>query len=144
MTRQLAADANAAWAEVLDNEHATIFGYEVIGGRLGEDNADVKRALDFHLAVRDDCIERIEAAGGTPNPPSTAYTTPPTQSLQQTRALAASLERVCQYTYGQLVAIDGSPTEIATARAKGSNWLHRSATMSWVWTGQIEALPGLA
>jgi len=129
-----------AWQATLRNEYAAVYGYGIVGGRLGPEVAAAQRALAAHQERRDHCIERLLALGAEPEPAAAGYDpATPVRTDAQARALAVDIERTCSAGYLDLVAqLD------ARTRRAGTGWLQDSAIQQTLWSGRPPALPGFA
>ncbi|MYQ47984.1 DUF4439 domain-containing protein, partial [Streptomyces sp. SID4985] len=86
-------------------EHAAVYGYGVVGGRVGADRrAEAKAAWDAHRARRDGLARSVRDLGGEPVAASAAYALPFTvaDSASAVR-LAADLEQRVAGVYSDLV-----------------------------------------
>ncbi len=90
--------------ELLEAEHAAVYGYGVLGARLDEDTRRLAlTAYDSHRARRDQVAARLRERGGDPEPPPPAYdvaVADPAQAL----ALAVRLEEGLALRWHDLVA----------------------------------------
>jgi hypothetical protein len=135
--------SDEAWQTTLRSEHAAVYGYGIVGGRLGpgaEDAADARTALAEHRSRRDFCTEQLVTSGIAPEPAAAAYEPKtPVTTDQEARTFAAAIEQDCAVTYVGLTALN----ETAVRRV-AVVWLERSAIAQTHWSGQLPALPGLA
>ena len=137
-------DVLTGWQGVLVTEQAAVYGYGIVGGRLGPDDARASARLTAHERQRDLCIAAIERAGGDPSSSAPAYNTAVPTSRAEAEQLAGDIERDCSFAYTVLIASESAdPQEVAKARSTGTRWLLGSSNSQWEWTGQVPALPGL-
>ena len=99
-----------ALQETLAAEHAAVYTYGVVGGRLSagsypETSARFRSAYDAHRARRDQLRALVADRGADPVPPSAAYVvTAPDRSLGTLTTVARRTELRCAEVYSQLVA----------------------------------------
>jgi hypothetical protein len=61
-------------ATLLEAEHATVYGYGLLGARLDDDGRERARlAQDSHRARRDQLDRLLRGSGGNPEPSEPAY-----------------------------------------------------------------------
>src|SRR3954447_626658 len=66
-----------ALQKALAAEHAAVYGYGVVGGRIGEGRrAEAKAAYDAHRARRDGLVRQVRNMGGKPVAAAAAYALP--------------------------------------------------------------------
>jgi hypothetical protein len=138
MSRRRLLDALQA---ALAAEHATIYGYGVVGGRVATSRqGEAHRAYDTHRASRDALSREVRDLGGTPRVAAAAYALPfaVTDSSAAVR-LAAELENRLAGAYADLVRASGGARRTAAARS-----LREAAVRSVRWQGNGVAFPGLA
>ncbi len=90
--------------ELLEAEHATVYGYGVLGARL--DTGPRRLALlayDSHRSRRDQLAVRLRARGGDPEPPPPAYDVA-VDDEAEALALAVRLEEGVAVRWRDLVA----------------------------------------
>ncbi|MFK0112631.1 ferritin-like domain-containing protein [Streptomyces sp. NPDC091217] len=122
-------------------EHAAVYGYGVIGGRIGEQRqADARSAYDAHRSRRDALVREVRDLGGQPVAASAAYALPfaVTDSATAVR-LAAELEERVADVYSDLVRASSGQRRGAAAGA-----LREAAVRAVRWSGESVAFPGLA
>ncbi|RPE40187.1 uncharacterized protein DUF4439 [Streptomyces sp. Ag109_O5-1] len=122
-------------------EHAAVYGYGVIGGRIGEQRqAEARSAYDAHRARRDALVREVRDLGGQPVAASAAYALPfaVTDSATAVR-LAAELEERVADVYSDLVRASSGQRRGAAAGA-----LREAAVRAVRWSGESVAFPGLA
>lgn len=122
-------------------EHAAVYGYGVVGGRIDSSRKDEARsAYDGHRARRDALHREVRDLGGEPEPAAAAYALPfaVPDSAAAVR-LAAELEDRLAVVYGDLVrASEGARRRDAAAA------LSEAAVRSARWRGRGVAFPGLS
>ncbi|MEU6010457.1 ferritin-like domain-containing protein [Streptomyces sp. NPDC047453] len=122
-------------------EHAAVYGYGVVGGRIGESRrAEARSAYDAHRARRDALVREVRDLGGQPVAAAAAYTLPfPVPDSAAAVRFAAELEERVAGVYSDLVraAAGGRRREAAGA-------LREAAVRAVRWRGGSVAFPGLA
>ncbi|MGW2212802.1 ferritin-like domain-containing protein [Streptomyces sp. NPDC001781] len=125
----------------LTAEHAAVYGYGVVGGRIGTPRrGEARSAYDAHRAARDILARSVRDLGGEPVAASPAYALPFTvaDSAAALR-LAAELEERLAGVYADLVrATSGS------RRTSAAVSLRESTVRAVRWSGHALAFPGLA
>ncbi|WP_405588624.1 ferritin-like domain-containing protein [Streptomyces sp. NBC_01190] len=122
-------------------EHAAIYGYGVVGGRVASGRAaEARQAYEAHRACRDALSRTVGDLGGRPVAAAAAYSLPfavtdPSAAVR----LAAFLEERVAGAYGDLVraATGGVRRDAAAA-------LREAAVRAVRWRGASVAFPGLA
>ncbi|GGV09858.1 hypothetical protein GCM10010275_58320 [Streptomyces litmocidini] len=133
-----ALDATQA---ALAAEHAAVYGYGVVGGRIGtERRAEASAAYEAHRARRDALRRTVRDLGGTPVAAEAAYELPfrvedPAGAVR----LAAVLEDRVAGVYSDLVRATGGH-----ARAEAAAALREAAVRAVRWRGSDVTFPGLA
>jgi Domain of unknown function (DUF4439) len=100
----------AALQDTLAAEHAAVYVYALVGGRLSTSaypaaSRLVGEAYEVHLRRRDDLRADIAAAGHTPVPPAPAYRVGVrSRAAGPLLAVARTTEERCAEVYAQLVA----------------------------------------
>ena len=90
--------------ELLEAEHAVVYGYGVLGARLDEDTRRLALlAYDSHRARRDQLAARLRERGADPEPPPPAYDVSVT-GVDDALALAVRLEEGLTLRWRDLVA----------------------------------------
>ncbi|MGW1811991.1 ferritin-like domain-containing protein [Streptomyces sp. NPDC002125] len=121
-------------------EHAAVYGYGTLGGRLeGDRRRDATAASDAHRARRDALARTVRDLGGTPVAAHPAYALPfavhdPATALR----LAAVLEDRVAAVYSDLVRAARGPLRQDAAGA-----LREAAVRAVRWRGTGVAFPGL-
>jgi hypothetical protein len=131
----------SALQAALAAENAAVYGYGVVGGRIGDDRQDEARsAYDGHRARRDHLRRVIRDLGGTPRPAAAAYRLPfPVPDADAAVRLAGELEQRVAGVYADLVrASKGDRRDDAAAA------LREAALRAFGWQGHGVAFPGLA
>ncbi|WP_267244557.1 DUF4439 domain-containing protein [Streptomyces sp. PR69] len=125
----------------LGAEHAAVYGYGVVGGRVGEDRAaEARTAYAAHRARRDSLARTARDLGGTPDAAAPAYALPfPVPDAAAAERLAAALEDRVAGVYSDLVRAAEGPLRTEAARA-----LREAAVRAVRWRGSGVAFPGLA
>ncbi|MFI8933871.1 hypothetical protein C9F11_29425 [Streptomyces sp. YIM 121038] len=134
-------DELAAVQAALRAEHAAVYGYGVVGGRVGDARrAEARTAYDAHRARRDELRRAVRRLDGDPEPSAAAYALPfPVPDAAAAVRLAAALEERLAGVYADLVrAAEGD------ARAVAAEALREAAVRAARWRGGSVAFPGLA
>ncbi|MEV2247719.1 ferritin-like domain-containing protein [Streptomyces sp. NPDC049970] len=145
MTTEAGTDVTAeslrAAQAALAAEHAAVYGYGALGGRLeGPRRRDATAACDAHRARRDTLTRTVRDLGGTPVVADAAYALPfavrdPATAIR----LAAVLEERVAGVYSDLVRAARGPLRQDAAGA-----LREAAVRAVRWRGSGVAFPGLA
>ncbi|MFI0814019.1 ferritin-like domain-containing protein [Streptomyces sp. NPDC021098] len=121
-------------------EHAAVYGYGVVGGRIGDDRlAEAREGYAAHRSRRDDLVRTVRDMGGTPQSAAPAYALPfavPDSSAAV--RLAAELENRVAAVYADLVR-----TSDGALRRQAAGALREAAVRSVRWRGGGVAFPGL-
>ncbi|SDM24230.1 DUF4439 domain-containing protein [Streptomyces wuyuanensis] len=135
------SDTLAAAQAALAAEHAAVYAYGVVGGRVGEARrAEAAAAYAAHRARRDALERMVRDLGGRPVAAQAAYTLP--FAVPDTAAavrLAAVLEDRVAGVYSDLVRAARGPQRHDAAVA-----LREAAVRAVRWRGTGVAFPGLA
>ena len=133
-------------AELLEAEHAVVYGYGVLGARLDEDTRRLALlAYASHRARRDQLAARLRERGATPAPSLPAYDVQ-VSGPEAALALAVSLEEGLAVRWRDLVGGSDDPA----LRRLGLTGLQETAVRAARWrrlvgTGPVTvALPGTA
>ncbi|MFJ8077975.1 DUF4439 domain-containing protein [Streptomyces sp. NPDC096176] len=122
-------------------EHAAVYGYGVVGGRVGDDQENEAAAAHAAHRARRDSLERtVRDLGGEPSAAAAAYALP--FSVPDAAAairLAAVLEDRVAGVYADLVRATDGPLRLDAAGA-----LREAAVRAVRWRGSGVAFPGLA
>lgn len=131
---------------LLSAEHAAIYGYGVVGGRLDDaTRGTALAAYDSHRARRDQLEALLTAREATPEPAEAAYDVA-TSSAEQALALAVRIEEGLALRWRDLVGATDDPE----LRALGVAGLQETAVRAASWrrlAGDPQvtvALPGSA
>ncbi|KRD16987.1 MULTISPECIES: ferritin-like domain-containing protein [unclassified Streptomyces] len=140
MSGETGAELTALQA-VLAAEHAAVYGYGVVGGRVGEGRStEARAAYDAHRARRDALAREVRGLGAEPVAASAGYALPfPVADSATAVRLAADLEDRVAGVYSDLVR--------ATAGARrrdAAGALREAAVRAARWRGGSVAFPGLA
>jgi len=122
-------------------EHAAVYGYGVVGGRIREERrAEARAAYDAHRARRDALAREVRDLGGKPVAAAAGYALPFAVTDSESAArLAAELEDRVAGVYSDLVrAAEGQRRGTAAAA------LREAAVRAVRWRGGSVAFPGLA
>ncbi|AOR31784.1 hypothetical protein BFF78_12650 [Streptomyces fodineus] len=138
--RAKAAELTALQA-ALAAEHAAVYGYGVVGGRIGAARrAEARAAYNAHRARRDALTRDVRDLGGQPVAANAAYALPfPVPDQTAAVRLAAQLEERVAGVYADLVRAATGERRGAAAAA-----LREAAVRAVRWSGQSVAFPGLA
>ena len=134
-----------ALQDCLAAEHATVYGYGVLGGVLAGTTAadDLSRAgeaYDVHVRRRDDLRERIVGFDARPVDAAPVYALPvDVDDVDSCQALARQLEQRAAAVYAGAVAETTEELRALVARA-----LTDCALRAEAWGAPDDALPGLA
>ncbi|MET7689667.1 ferritin-like domain-containing protein [Streptomyces sp. NPDC005483] len=130
-----------ALQKALAAEHAAVYGYGVVGGRIGEGRrAEAKAAYDAHRARRDALVRAVRGLGGTPVAAAAAYALPfPVPDPAAAVRLAADLEDRVAGVYSDVVRASRGERRSTAAEA-----LREAAVRAVRWRGESVAFPGLA
>jgi hypothetical protein len=122
-------------------EHAAVYGYGVVGGRIGEERrAEARTAYDAHRARRDALAREVRDRGGEPVAAAAGYALPFAVPDAVTAVrLAAELEDRVAGVYSDLVRAAGGER-----RASAAGALREAAVRAVRWRGGSVAFPGLA
>ncbi|MFD3568325.1 ferritin-like domain-containing protein [Streptomyces sp. NPDC058667] len=133
-----ALDATQA---ALAAEHAAVYGYGVVGGRIGaERRAEATTAYEAHRARRDALRRTVRDLGGAPVAAEAAYALPfPVPDPAGAVRLAAVLEDRVAGVYSDLVRAAEGPQRHEAAAA-----LREAAVRAVRWRGSDVTFPGLA
>ncbi|MGW6679518.1 ferritin-like domain-containing protein [[Kitasatospora] papulosa] len=121
-------------------EHASVYSYGALGGRLEDGRLrDATAAADAHRARRDALVRTVRDLGGTPVVAQAAYALPfAVRDPASAMRLAAVLEERVAGVYSDLVRAAGGPLRQDAAGA-----LREAAVRAARWRGTGVAFPGL-
>lgn len=135
--------SEAALQRMLAGEHAAVYAYGVLGGRLAAGTELQSQAADAyveHRARRDDVVAMLRTAGAEPVAAEPAYELPTEVGTPgQAAAVARQIEDRCSVHYAEAVATSTSQT-----RAYAIGALIDAATRGLGWGAEPVALPGVA
>ncbi|AWW37258.1 hypothetical protein ADL00_40335 [Streptomyces sp. AS58] len=122
-------------------EHAAVYGYGVVGGRIDEQGrARARAAYDAHRARRDALARDVRDLGGEPVAAAGGYALPfPVTDPASAVRLAAELEERVAGVYSDLVRASGG-----RMRGTAAGALREAAVRAVGWRGGSVAFPGLA
>ncbi|MEU0669584.1 ferritin-like domain-containing protein [Streptomyces lavendulocolor] len=122
-------------------EHAAVYGYGVVGGRIGDARAaEATAAHAAHRARRDALARAVRDLGGRPAASAAAYALPfPVPDAPAAVRLAAELEDRVAGVYSDLVRASSGPL-----RREAASALREAAVRAVRWRGSGVAFPGLA
>ncbi|RII07996.1 hypothetical protein DSC45_33915 [Streptomyces sp. YIM 130001] len=137
----MSAEVIAACQAALRAEHAAVYGYGVVGGRIGEDRrGEARSAYDAHRSRRDGLRRTVRDLGESPEQAAAAYALPfPVPDAGAAARLAAELEDRVAGVYADLVR-----TAEGERRAAAADALREAAVRAARWRGGSVAFPGLA
>ncbi|MFG2958785.1 ferritin-like domain-containing protein [Streptomyces sp. NPDC048291] len=141
MSDEAEAGVIEALQAALAAEHAAVYGYGVVGGRIGAQRlAEARSAYDAHRAGRDALVREVRDLGGAPVAANAAYALPFAVTDAVTAArLAADLEQRVADVYSDLVRASSGERRGSAAAA-----LREAAVRAVRWSGESVAFPGLA
>ncbi|MFJ4560660.1 ferritin-like domain-containing protein [Streptomyces massasporeus] len=122
-------------------EHAAVYGYGVVGGRIADgQRTEARTAYDAHRARRDALVREVKDLGGRPVAASAGYALPfQVPDAAAAVRLAAELEDRVAGVYADLVRAAGGGRRALAAEA-----LREAAVRAVRWRGESVAFPGLA
>lgn len=122
-------------------EHAAVYGYGVVGGRIGKERRSAAQAAyDAHRARRDALVREVRDLGGEPVAASAGYALPfPVPDPAAAVRLAAELEDRVAGVYSDLVR-----AAVGERRGAAAAALREAAVRAVRWRGESVAFPGLA
>ncbi|MFC0598594.1 ferritin-like domain-containing protein [Streptomyces palmae] len=122
-------------------EHAAVYGYGVVGGRVGDDRlSEAREGYAAHRARRDALERMVRDLDGDPVAAAAAYALPfAVPDAAAAVRLAAELENRVAAVYADLVRIAEGPR-----RREAAGALREAAVRAVRWRGGGVAFPGLA
>ncbi|BBC32555.1 uncharacterized protein SGFS_038490 [Streptomyces graminofaciens] len=125
----------------LGAEHAAVYGYGVVGGKIGETRqSEARAAYDAHRARRDQLERAARDLGGKPAAAAAGYALPfSVTDTDSAVRLAVELEERVAGVYSDLVRAAEGERRAAAAEA-----LREAAVRAVRWRGGSVAFPGLA
>lgn len=137
--------ALGALQDCLAAEHASLYGYGVLGGVLAgvaagsADGARAEASYTAHRARRDALVDLIAGLGADPVAAEPAYRIPfEVGSREACRSLARALEHTSCAVYAFAVSQTVEGTRAVVAQA-----LTEDAVREYGWGGRPQAFPGL-
>ncbi|MGH3357915.1 MAG: ferritin-like domain-containing protein [Nocardioidaceae bacterium] len=131
-----------ALQDMLAGEHAAVYAYGVIGGRLDYGTRYQELATDQHGAHRerrDDLIDRIADAGAEPVGAEAAYDLPvEVGSDSDAERIGQQVEDRCAVLYAAVVAVAAGEVRTLAVTALGE-----AAVAAVRWGAPSTALPGV-
>lgn len=136
-----ATEELTALQAALAAEHAAVYGYGVVGGRIGEARrTEARAAYDAHRARRDALVREVRGLGADPVAASAAYALPfAVADAPAAVRLAAELEDRVAGVYSDLVR-----AATGARRGEAAVALREAAVRATRWRGGSVAFPGLA
>ncbi|QNS03798.1 ferritin-like domain-containing protein [Streptomyces xanthii] len=130
----------AAVQAALRAEHAAVYGYGVVGGRIREGRrSEARAAYDVHRARRDELRRTVRDLGAKPEESAGAYALPfPVPDSAAAARLAADIEDKVAGVYSDLVRASSGDRRRGAADA-----LREAAVRAVRWRGGSVAFPGL-
>ncbi|WP_328422783.1 ferritin-like domain-containing protein [Streptomyces sp. NBC_00443] len=122
-------------------EHAAVYGYGVVGGRISQERrSEARAAYDAHRVRRDALAREVRDLGAQPVAASPAYALPfPVSDSPAAVRFATGLEDRLAGVYSDLVrAAEGE------LRGTAAEALREAAVRAVRWRGESVAFPGLA
>jgi Domain of unknown function (DUF4439) len=131
----------AAVQEALAAEYAAVYGYGVVGARIGDDRQEeARQAYAAHQARRDTLRRTVQDLGGRPAAAAPAYALPfPVPDAAAAVRLAADLEGRVADVYGDMVR-----ATTGALRREAADALRDAAVRAVRWRGGSVPFPGLA
>ncbi|MFJ4696238.1 ferritin-like domain-containing protein [Streptomyces sp. NPDC088766] len=122
-------------------EHAAVYGYGVVGGRIREERrTEARAAYDAHRARRDALAREVRGLGAEPIAASAAYALPfAVPDSAAALRLAVELEERVAGVYSDLVR-----AATGARRREAAGALREAAVRAARWRGGSVAFPGLA
>ncbi|MGI4893572.1 MAG: DUF4439 domain-containing protein [Janthinobacterium lividum] len=132
-----AAESTAALQRVLAGEHAAVFAYALVAGRVGAlRRPEAYADLDTHRSARDELADRLSSRGVTPRGAAASYDAAAPTS-EAAVLLAASVEEGLAAVYADVVAASSAD------RAWAGDALVRAARAGRRWGSGVRSFPGL-
>ncbi|MFF9627134.1 ferritin-like domain-containing protein [Streptomyces griseosporeus] len=121
-------------------EHAAVYGYGVVGGRIDAGRrTEARAAYDAHRARRDVLARQVRDLGGVPVAAAPGYALPfPVPDAVAAVRLAAELEERVAGVYSDLVRASAGQR-----RREAAGALREAAVRAVRWRGESVAFPGL-
>lgn len=138
-----APTSERALQRMLAGEHAAVYGYGVLGGRLTPRTAlqaAASEAYVEHRTRRDDLVALLRSQDAEPVAARAGYALPTSvDTPEHARQVARLVEDRCSVLYAEVVA-----TSTGTTRAYAVDALIDAATRGLDWGAAPVALPGVA
>jgi len=132
-----------ALQEALAGEHAAVYAYSVIGGRLAGDSPLVQQAIDdygSHRSTREAIADALRERDELPVPMEPGYVLPrPVEDEASARLLARLVEDRCSVLHATVVA-----TATGAERRLSAQALIDCATRGLLWGATPTAFPGVS
>lgn len=137
----MSAGALKATQAALAAEHAAVYGYGVVGARVGDGRGgEARSAYDAHRARRDALVRTVRDLGGAPVAAEAAYALPfAVPDAASAARLGAVLEDRVADVYSDLVRAAEGPL-----RRDAADALREAAVRAVRWRGSGVPFPGLA
>lgn len=124
----------------LAGEHAAIYGYGVVGGRLTSQSGRALTNLNAHRSARDQLSRLIVSKGAEPVPADPFYAVDISAGTQkQLVTTAIAIEDRLSVLYAELML-----EKDASARGIAVEQLQGCAVRATQWRGRAQAFPGLS
>ena len=131
----------ARLATLLEAEHATVYGYGLLGARLDEDGrARARQAYDSHRARRDQLDRLLRERGADPEPSEPAYDVE-APAAEAAVALAVRLEEGLAVRWRDMVAGTTPDPADAPVRALAVAGLTECAVRAAQWRQAAGLVP---
>ncbi|WP_262848899.1 ferritin-like domain-containing protein [Mumia quercus] len=137
---EVETDPTDAWQNALAGEHAAVYAYALLAGRLPAGSAVQRQAANafvLHRKRRDELMARLVRDGQTPVEPDPAYEIGTIDGTADARRLAQSIEAGLCRSWLAVVGVTSGDDRAYAAAA-----LTESATSLLAWGGRPSALPG--
>ncbi|MFF7844284.1 ferritin-like domain-containing protein [Streptomyces ossamyceticus] len=130
-----------AMQAALGAEHAAVYGYGIVGGKIGDARqSEAREAYDAHRARRDLLTRAVRDLDGRPEASAAAYALPfAVTDADSAVRLAVELEERVAWVYSDLVR-----AATGERRASAAEALREAAVRAVRWRGGSVAFPGLA
>ena len=128
----------------LAGEHAAVYAFAAVGGRLEVDGSDAeakaaRQSFDVHRSRRDSLTTRVRGLDAVPVASAGAYDVGPMATVDDARQVAGEVELGLTGPYAELVSALTPDQRDAPAR-----WLVESTVRAQAWGAQVPDFPGLA
>ncbi|MGH3489322.1 MAG: ferritin-like domain-containing protein [Actinopolymorphaceae bacterium] len=130
----------AALQQALAGIHAAVWGYGVLGPRLGVEEARGRQTYATYRSLRDQVAALIRDRSSVPVAAEAAYALPfEVSGVATAKRLAVHLEDGCAAVFADLVA----DADLPAVKAFAARLLHECAERRLAWGGEPVAFPGL-